>query len=176
MPADQSSCGPKAFVWLLLPQRPVKWKPLVESTTRSPTAEIPPVKHRHTRTAQRGGGLTLGMIPHSTQKRTVEKNVHHAEAGVRQGQLGHSARVARPAGSLRTNSGPADLQDPPHRPARSMTSARSRRAGPGAGPAASPTSPEAGCGGGDGAPRRVGGRAGWKAGVTRDWLQGKGQA
>lgn len=61
----------------------------------------------------------------------MENNIHHADRGVLQVCAGRRKRVALPAGSLRTNSGPADLQDRPHRPARSMTSARSRPAGRG---------------------------------------------
>lgn len=59
----------------------------------------------------------------------MENNIHHADGGVRRECAGRRTGVARPAGSLLTNSGPTDSQDRPHRPARRITSARSRRAG-----------------------------------------------
>lgn len=105
--------------------------------TRRPAAHPPAAGTARTARARARapGTLTLGRIPHRTRGRTPQQEVHHPGGGGGGGgrpvRAGRRTRVARPAGSWRTNSGPADLQDRPHRPARSMTSARRRPAGRG---------------------------------------------
>lgn len=69
------------------------------------------IKHAYTPTHRER--LTLGMIPHSTQKRIMKNNIHHAERDVSKA-YGRGQKDQGRAPSLRsllTNSCPAELKE-----------------------------------------------------------------